>query len=133
MHLDDGEIAVVRADGYEDLDARRRRDPQDASHDQLDERSARQGPTRALHAKEIAEQPEAVRRTLGGRLEQRFQTTPSGGLEAAARELLEVRRVKILGCGSAYIAGSSARSSSSSLRACRRMRSPRPSSATAIP
>ena len=56
--------------------------------------------------KEMAEQPDAIRRTLGGRLEPRFQTTRLGGLEDAARELLEVRRVKILGCGSAHIAGS---------------------------
>ena len=56
--------------------------------------------------KEIAEQPDAIRRTLGGRLEPRFQTTRLGGLEDAARELLDVRRVKILGCGSAHIAGS---------------------------
>ena len=55
--------------------------------------------------KEIAEQPEAIRRTLSGRLDARFQTTHLGGLEMAARELLEIRRVKILGCGSAYIAG----------------------------
>ncbi len=56
--------------------------------------------------KEIAEQPEAIARTLSGRLEPRFHTTRLGGLELAARELLEVKRVKILGCGSAYIAGS---------------------------
>ena len=55
--------------------------------------------------KEIAEQPDAIRRTLSGRLDARFQTTRIGGLEMAARELLEIRRVKILGCGSAYIAG----------------------------
>ena len=55
--------------------------------------------------KEIAEQPEAIRRTLSGRLDPRFQTTHLGGVEMAARELLEIRRVKILGCGSAYIAG----------------------------
>jgi len=55
--------------------------------------------------KEIAEQPEAVGRTLSGRLEPRFQTTHLGGIELAAHELLDIRRVKILGCGSAYIAG----------------------------
>jgi glucosamine--fructose-6-phosphate aminotransferase (isomerizing) len=55
--------------------------------------------------KEIAEQADAVRRTLSGRLETRFHTSHLGGIELAARELLEVRRVKLLGCGSAYIAG----------------------------
>jgi glucosamine--fructose-6-phosphate aminotransferase (isomerizing) len=55
--------------------------------------------------KEIAEQADAVRRTLSGRIDTRFQTTHLGGIEMSARELLEVRRIKILGCGSAYIAG----------------------------
>jgi len=55
--------------------------------------------------KEIAEQAQAVARTLSGRLEPRFHTSHLGGIELAARELLEVKRIKILGCGSAYIAG----------------------------
>jgi hypothetical protein len=37
--------------------------------------------------KEIIEQPDAVRRTLGGRLEPRFQTTHLGGVELSASEL----------------------------------------------
>ena len=52
--------------------------------------------------KEIAEQPDAVRRTLSGRLDARFKTAQLGGIELAARELLDIRRIKILGCGSAY-------------------------------
>jgi len=55
--------------------------------------------------KEIAEQPDAVRRTLSGRLDTRFQTAHLGGVTMAARDLLDVRRVKILGCGTARIAG----------------------------
>jgi glucosamine--fructose-6-phosphate aminotransferase (isomerizing) len=46
-----------------------------------------------------------LKRTLSGRLEPRFQTTHLGGIKLAAHELLEIRRVKILGCGSAYISG----------------------------
>ena len=83
--------------------------------------------------KEIAEQPDAIRRTLSGRLEPRFQTTHLGGLEMAARELLEIRRVKILGCGSAYIAGCDGRAphraARARARACRaRLRVPLPQS-----
>src|SRR5262249_5620266 len=55
--------------------------------------------------KEFADQPDALRRTLSGRLEARFQTTHLGGLALEARDLLDVRRVRILGCGSAYIPG----------------------------
>jgi glutamine---fructose-6-phosphate transaminase (isomerizing) len=106
VHLDDGEIAVVRADGFETstLDGgATEKTPltitwTDASYD-------KSGYTHYMR-KEIAEQPDAIRRTLSGRLDARFQTTHLGGVEMAARELLEIRRVKILGCGSAYIAGS---------------------------
>ena len=52
----------------------------------------------------IAEQPDAVRRTLMGRLDARFATAHLGGIELAAREMLDIRRVKILGCGSAGFA-----------------------------
>jgi glucosamine--fructose-6-phosphate aminotransferase (isomerizing) len=105
VHLDDGEIAVVRADRYatatldgnETIKAPRALDWQDESLGKGDF-------AHYMH-KEILEQPEAVGRTLSGRLEPRFHTTHLGGLEMAARELLEIRRVKILGCGSAYIAG----------------------------
>jgi glucosamine--fructose-6-phosphate aminotransferase (isomerizing) len=105
VHLDDGEIAVVRADGYETstLDG----GPTAKTPSTIawtDESFDKSGYTHYMR-KEIAEQPEAIRRTLSGRLDARFQTTHLGGVEMAARELLEIRRVKILGCGSAYIAG----------------------------
>jgi glucosamine--fructose-6-phosphate aminotransferase (isomerizing) len=106
VHLDDGELAVVRADGYEtstlDGGATAKTPLTIAwTHESFDK-----GEYAHYMRKEIAEQPDAIRRTLSGRIESRFQTTHIGGLEMAARELLEVKRVKILGCGSAYIAGS---------------------------
>jgi glucosamine--fructose-6-phosphate aminotransferase (isomerizing) len=55
--------------------------------------------------KEILDQPEAVSRTLGGRLDRQFHTAHLGGLNLEAGELLDVKRVKLLGCGSAYYAG----------------------------
>lgn len=105
VHLDDGEIAVVRADSFETstMDGGvTEKTPLTVawSSDSLDK-----GNFAHYMSKEIAEQPDAVRRTLSGRLERRFQTSHLGGVELATRELLEVRRIKILGCGSAYIAG----------------------------
>jgi glucosamine--fructose-6-phosphate aminotransferase (isomerizing) len=105
VHLDDGEVAILRPDSFETstIDGGLTvKTPLTItwSSDALDK-----GDFAHHMRKEIAEQPEAVRRTLSGRLERRFQTSHLGGLEFAARELLEVRRIKILGCGSAYIAG----------------------------
>ena len=106
VHLDDGELAVVRADGFETstLDSGAATAKKPSTIAWTDQSFDMEGYSHFMR-KEIAEQPESIRRTLSGRLDARFQTTHIGGLEMAARELLEIRRVKILGCGSAYIAG----------------------------
>jgi glucosamine--fructose-6-phosphate aminotransferase (isomerizing) len=105
VHLDDGELAVLQADGYRTstLDG----GATVKTPSTVDWEAGALGKDGFEHfmRKEIAEQPDAIRRTLGGRLEPRFSTSHLGGLDLSARELLEVRRVKILGCGSAHIAG----------------------------
>lgn len=106
VHLDDGEVAVVRADGFETSTLEGGATAKTPLTISWSNESLDKGEFAHYMRKEIAEQPEAIRRTLSGRLEPRFQTTHIGGLEMAARELLEVKRVKILGCGSAFIAGS---------------------------
>jgi glucosamine--fructose-6-phosphate aminotransferase (isomerizing) len=104
-HLDDGEVAEIRADGFTvfTLQGAERLKPVhvlDGEASGFDK-----GDFAHFMRKEIAEQPDAVRRTLLGRLDERFQTAHLGGIELAAREMLDIRRVKILGCGSAHIAG----------------------------
>ncbi len=105
VHLDDGELAVVHAEGFETFLLDGGQTSKTPATLAWSEESFDKGEFTHFTRKEIAEQPDAVRRTLSGRLEPRFQTTHIGGLELAARELLAVRRVKILGCGSAYISG----------------------------
>ncbi|GAA2449271.1 glutamine--fructose-6-phosphate transaminase (isomerizing) [Actinomadura vinacea] len=105
VHLDDGELATVRPDGFRTstLDARATSkkpsliETDDATYDA-------EGYTHFMR-KEIHEQPGAVERALGGRLDERFHTAHLGGLNLDAREARGIRRVKILGCGSAYYAG----------------------------
>ena len=53
--------------------------------------------------KEIEEGPQVVRDTLRGRLLK--DTAKLGGLEAVAAECEALRRLSIVGCGSAYLAG----------------------------
>src|SRR5215470_8917255 len=106
VYLDDGELAVVRADGFETATLDGGPTAKTPSTITWTSEAFDKGEFEHFMRKEIAEQPEAVGRTLSGRLEPRFQTTHLGGIELAAHELLDIRRVKILGCGSAYIAGS---------------------------
>jgi glucosamine--fructose-6-phosphate aminotransferase (isomerizing) len=105
VHLDDGEIAVLTQDGFvtSTLDGGVTAKIPAALAWTADAQD--KGNFAHFMLKEIAEQPDAARRTLSGRLEPRFQTTHLGGLDMTARELLEMRRIKILGCGSAYLAG----------------------------
>jgi glucosamine--fructose-6-phosphate aminotransferase (isomerizing) len=105
VYLDDHEIAVVSATGLET----RTLDEQPTSkrpatvpfgHEAYD-----RGPYAHFLLKEIMEQPEACERTLKGRLDVQFATAHLGGLNLTARDLLDIRRIRILGCGSAYYAG----------------------------
>jgi glutamine---fructose-6-phosphate transaminase (isomerizing) len=97
VYLEDGEIATVRAGDFETSGR--------AETVELADEDYQLGEFSDFMRKEMAEQPEAVRRALGGRLDTRFATARLGGIRLDARELRGVRRVKFLGCGTAYYAG----------------------------
>jgi glucosamine--fructose-6-phosphate aminotransferase (isomerizing) len=107
-HLDDGEMATITASGFttyrlepSGLAATDRRpaivDVDPASYDA--------GEHDSFMHKEILEQPAVAERVLRGRLDTRFATGHLGGLNLDARELRAIRRIKVLGCGSAYYVG----------------------------
>jgi glucosamine--fructose-6-phosphate aminotransferase (isomerizing) len=105
VYLEDGEMATVTADGFRTFT----QDAQTINRTAIEVELSDGDYSRGGHAhylrKEIGDQPEAVRGTLRGRLDHRFATARLGGLEFSARELRSIRRVKILGCGSAYYSG----------------------------
>ncbi|MGW6913071.1 glutamine--fructose-6-phosphate transaminase (isomerizing) [Kitasatospora sp. NPDC054939] len=105
VHLEDGELATVRADGFRTFTADARTTHRQPSTVDWEIDSYDTGGYEHFLLKEIHEQPGSVERTLSGRLDERFATAHLGGLNLDARELREIRRVKILGCGSAYYAG----------------------------
>ncbi|HCU95496.1 MAG TPA: glutamine--fructose-6-phosphate transaminase (isomerizing) [Actinobacteria bacterium] len=105
VHLDDGEVATVRADGFSTSTLDARTTIKKPSVVDLGTGSYDAEGYRHFMRKEIHEQPKAVERVLRGRLDERFHTAHLGGLNLDARQAREIRRVKILGCGSAYYAG----------------------------
>ncbi|MFJ3217840.1 glutamine--fructose-6-phosphate transaminase (isomerizing) [Kitasatospora sp. NPDC086801] len=105
VHLEDGELATVRADGFRTFTTDARTTHHQPSTVDWEIDSYDTGGYEHFLLKEIHEQPGSVERTLSGRLDERFATAHLGGLNLDARELREIRRVKILGCGSAYYAG----------------------------
>ncbi|MBU2698094.1 glutamine--fructose-6-phosphate transaminase (isomerizing) [Pimelobacter sp. 30-1] len=107
-HLDDGEMATVTASGFttyridpSGLSATDRR----AKEVDIDPTAYDAGEHDSFMHKEMREQPARAEAVLRGRLDERFGTGHLGGLNLDARELRAIRRVKILGCGSAYYVG----------------------------
>ena len=105
VHLDDGEIATIRADGFRTSTLDARSTTKQAAVVEADVASYdADGHAHFMH-KEIHEQPQVVERVLRGRLDDRFNTAHLGGLNLDPRDARGIRRVKILGCGSAYYSG----------------------------
>src|SRR5262245_31110485 len=104
-HLDDGELAVITTDGFSTYRSDLTSVARSAVELDLDPSAYDAGEHDSFMHKEMLEQPEAAERVLRGRLDERFGTSHLGGLEMDARELRAIRRVKVLGCGSAYYVG----------------------------
>ncbi|MBA2954959.1 glutamine--fructose-6-phosphate transaminase (isomerizing) [Nocardioides sp. MAH-18] len=104
-HLDDGEIATVTAGGFTTYGGDLRPVTRSAVTVDVDPAAYDAGDHESYMHKEMLEQPVAAERVLRGRLDDRFGTAHLGGLNMDARDTRAIRRVKILGCGSAYYVG----------------------------
>jgi glutamine---fructose-6-phosphate transaminase (isomerizing) len=108
IYLEDGEIATIKATDYhttsltgtQNTNGTKTPTTVDADADDYE-----LGGFEDYMRKEIHEQPDALRRALRGRLEDRFATARLGGINLDARQLRNIKTVKFLGCGSAYYAG----------------------------
>jgi glucosamine--fructose-6-phosphate aminotransferase (isomerizing) len=105
VYLDDGEVATVRANGYQTRTLDNQQTSKQPMFVEAEDGDYELGAYEDYMRKEINEQPEALRRVLRGRLDERFATARLGGINLDPRELRSIRRVKFLGCGSAYYAG----------------------------
>ncbi|MFI6511855.1 glutamine--fructose-6-phosphate transaminase (isomerizing) [Streptosporangium sp. NPDC050855] len=105
VHLEDGEIAVLKADGFTTFASDARETAKEPLTVDWEAGHYDTGGYEHYLLKEISEQPDTVARTLRGRLDDRFHVAHLGGLNMDARETRSFRRVKIIGCGSAYYSG----------------------------
>ncbi|MDN5858921.1 MAG: glutamine--fructose-6-phosphate transaminase (isomerizing) [Pseudonocardia sp.] len=105
VYLDDGELATITATGYRTFTLDDRSTAKSPSTIDWDVVGAEIGDNAHFLIKEINEQPRTIARALSGRLDERFDTAHLGGLNLTVREAREIRRVKMLGCGTASYAG----------------------------
>ena len=112
IYLEDGEVATIKATDYHTTtvtggsgDSGQNSSIRTPTTVDADADDYELGQFSDYMRKEIHEQPDAIRRALRGRLDERFATARLGGINLDARELRNIKNVKFLGCGSAYYAG----------------------------
>ncbi|MEE8116894.1 MAG: glutamine--fructose-6-phosphate transaminase (isomerizing) [Gemmatimonadales bacterium] len=102
VYLDDGEVAVLRADGYQILDLETAKVDKPVTTIEWDRQTVQRGGYRHFMLKEIMEQPASIRDTLRGRLLREQGTARLGGLRMSDDDLLEIERIVITACGTSW-------------------------------
>ena len=106
VYLDDGEIALLKRNSYQVTNLRAEPTTKEPATVTTTAEEFDKANFEHFTLKEIHEQPKVLERALRGRLEERFATARLDGLNLSPRDLLNVKRIKVIGCGSAFIAGS---------------------------
>jgi glucosamine--fructose-6-phosphate aminotransferase (isomerizing) len=102
VYLDDGEIAVLTADGYHIRDLDTKRVEKLVSTLDWDLATMERGGYAHFMLKEIFEQPEAIRNTVRGRLLDEHGTARLSGLNLKDADLLSLDRVVLTACGTSW-------------------------------
>ena len=102
-YMEDGEVAVVRADGIRVYNALGQSVEKEHSFIDWDVSAAEKGGYAHFMFKEIMEQPEAVRKTISPRLRDRRVVFDE--LKITPEEIRRMQRIVIVACGSSYHVG----------------------------
>ena len=103
VYMDDGELAIVTAEGVRIYDERRRPIDKEHHHIDWDVDAAEKGGYDHFMLKEIYEQPAAVRRAVNGRI--RDGRVVLSDLTMTDKEIRDIGRICIVACGSSYHVG----------------------------
>jgi len=105
IYLDDNDIAIVTADSIEIRDLNNIPVTREIAELGLDAEAAEKGGFDHFMLKEIHEQPDCLANAIRGRLDHNLGTSVLAGMGTSPRELADVSRVVLLGCGTSLHAG----------------------------
>ena len=105
IYLNDGEYAVLSLEGFEVYTLFSRPVKKDIKQLDWDMEVAKKDGFAHFMLKEINSQPEAIENSIRGRLIVDEGMAKLGGLESIKEKLRDVKRLHIVGCGTAYLAG----------------------------
>jgi len=103
INLDDGEIAVLKKDGFCILKEEKERQKNIETID-WDIEQAEKGGYKHFMLKEIMEEPNVIEDAMRGRLVEEDGSVKLGGLEAVQDQLRKINNLTLIGCGTAYYA-----------------------------
>lgn len=105
IYLDDNDIAIVTADSVDIRDLNNIPVTREIAELGLDESAAEKGGFDHFMLKEIHEQPECLANAIRGRLDFNIGSSVLAGMGTSPRELAELGRVVLVGCGTSLHAG----------------------------
>lgn len=105
IYLNDGEIGVCTRDGVSLYDTESRLVETTIETLEIDLQSIQKKGYKHFLLKEIHDQPESLRSTLRGRLNDKENYVKLGGLNLTDDQLRGIKNIIIVGCGTAYYAG----------------------------
>ena len=105
IYLKDGDVARITPDGVDICSLDASPVSRDIQQVEWDIGAIEKGGYEHFMLKEIFEQPDALRNTIRGRLDQEGGTAILSGLCLTPRELAAIRRLVIIGCGTSLHAG----------------------------
>jgi glutamine---fructose-6-phosphate transaminase (isomerizing) len=98
VYLDDGEIATIKPEEFSLL---RKRNPKEEEID-WDLENVQKGKHSHFMLKEIMEGPETINNAIKGRLILEEGKVKLGGLQGVEEKLREIKRIILVGCGTAF-------------------------------
>ncbi|TAE90603.1 MAG: glutamine--fructose-6-phosphate transaminase (isomerizing) [Verrucomicrobia bacterium] len=105
IYLDDNDIALVTADHVDIRDLNNVPVNREISELEFDAGSAEKGGHEHFMLKEIFEQPDCLRNAIRGRLDFSIGSSVLSGMGTSPRDLAEIHRVVLVGCGTSLHSG----------------------------
>jgi glucosamine--fructose-6-phosphate aminotransferase (isomerizing) len=105
IYLDNGEMAVLKRDGYRVRTLRSRRVDKPINQIEWDLETIERGGFEHFMLKEIFEQPESIENTMRGHLLEETGNVRVYGLKLSDEEAMKVRRIIITACGTSWHSG----------------------------
>jgi len=105
IYLEDGEVVTITPTEYRTTDFSDQTIEKEIEKVSWELQEIEKGGHASFMEKEIIEQPESIKRAMGGRLDMSQATAHLGGLNLSTKELINVEKVKFLAAGTSFYAG----------------------------